>query len=181
MATTILYHGDAYELAQATSPLIADVEALGFRMRQAQIACYDMTFCIVDNQLVLRDILMLKANSVAVGTNIYNGEIHRELAYHIPYTGKLLIVRDLFQHNLLSDHHNPFMSIEAYDTIRELVFKEGELICSHDHSATMSALRTVARKWRKPDNQFDFLANLSAWMQAIYGEEYDLWWLPVAA
>lgn len=180
MTTTIFYHGDAFELAQATSPILVDVEAIGVRMTQAQISSCDMNYSIIDKQLVLRDVLVLQANAIAFGTNVYNGEVYRDLAYRIPFTGKLLIVRDPFQHNLLATHHNPFLNIEAYDTIHELVFNDGELLCVQDHSAMMNALRPIARKWRQSDNQLAFLTNLSTWMQAIYGAEYDLWWLPTA-
>ena len=180
MTTTIFYHGDAHELAQATSPLLVDVEALGLPITHQQMSTCDMSYCIVDNQLVLRDMLLLETDAIAVGTNVYNGEVYRGLAHRIPYTGKLLIVRDLFQHNILNTHPNPFVNIEAYDTILELTFDDGELVCTINHSQTMSALRSLARKWRKSDSPYDFLANMSTWIQAIYGDDYDVWWLPVA-
>lgn len=178
MATTIYYHGDAYELTQATSPLPTDVEQHNRQLpSQSHLASSDLTYCIVDNQLVLRDVLVMESNRLAEATP-HNGGVYRELAYSVSYTGKLLLVRDFFKHNMIGQPQNAFLHVEAYDTIRELVFEDGQLICTIDHSATMSALRGVARKWRKPNNGLDFLATLSDWIQAIYGYEYDMWWLP---
>jgi hypothetical protein len=179
MTTTIYYQGNAYELAHATQPLPVDVEQISANMpAQVHRSSCNLTYCIIDNQLILRDVLVLESNR---NTLPHSNEVYRELAQTIPYTGKLLLVRDFFKHNMVSQVQNAFMRIEAYDTIVELVFEKGELVCTIDHSPTMSALRGVARKWRKTNSELDFLSTLSGWIQAIYGFEYDVWWLPSTA
>ena len=181
MTTIIYYQGNAYELAHATQPLPVDVEQISTNLpSQVHRSNCNLTYCIIDNQLILRDVLVLETNHIT--DNLPNNhEVYRELAQTIPYTGKLLLVRDFFKHNMVRQVQNAFMCIEAYDTIVELVFEKGELVCTIDHSAAMSALRGVARNWRKTNSELHFLSTLCGWIQAIYGFEYDVWWLPSTA
>jgi hypothetical protein len=175
MVTTIYYHGEAYELAQVTAMLPVDIEQLSLpHIKHIQMANYEPSYCVVDNQLFLRDALRIESNGA-------DGEVHFAPVQRLPFTGKLLLVRDFFQQNVVVKGKVPFRRIEGYEKIIELVFEEGYLTCALDHSATINALRGIAHNWRNAESELDFLTNLNQWVQAIYGYEYDVWWLPSAA
>ena len=170
MTTTIYYHGDAYELAQNTHLLPIGTNHLN----QTSTNHHQWTYSIVDSQLFWCDALRKEIKGQA-------DEVRFIPVQRIRFSGKLLLVSDFFQQNLVGKRQNPFCCIEGYETILEMMFKKGYLVRTIDHSAVMNALRGISYQWRNTENELAFLMNLGDWVQAIYGWGYDVWWLPSAA
>jgi hypothetical protein len=174
MPTCVYYRGEAYELAQSTYPLPIHINQLNLPpAKQNRIVNCDLTYCVINQQLVVQHTLRVE--------NGINGKAQPAPVQRVRFTGKLLLVRDYFQQNVVGKHKVPFRRIEGYETILELVFQDGCLICTLDHSATMTALRGIAHEWGNTQNELAFLTNLGEWIQAIYGYKYDVWWLPSVA
>jgi len=96
------------------------------------------------------------------------------------YRGGIVIAKDL---------KNPFDFIESYpcysyQTVMELVFNEGKLITTINHSKAMHRIRmNIEKGLRSIDNEMD-LASINKFLHATFVKKYagqnsifDRWWL----
>ena len=201
------YQNKEYHLVALSSAHIFNPKKYGLEPHASSTACsrgYWCEYAILDDILLLKDLYLFNRDDKYPplnGTEVSSQEfeevechvrgksktekrlrpahfghrVYRDVNMPVPYTGKILLGDDFIWDYYI---HMGFQRSWAYRKLIELVFEEGILIETHDHSHIARALREAIQK-SNDDPRWPDRNKIANFVEDCFSLDYSVkaWWI----